>query len=552
MMNLRNHIIDRQLLEVSFQSRQQAVQHQQEISRICHNKLLPLIDLIFTRSCQGHEHIRIESIELDLGNIPPSKIEETLIDRLRQLLPDALMKKIRDASHGSGSTIDPRSTSPSTHAAVRHAAQTVSSVQSDLEVFIYFVEHGRMPWWAAKRTLSDIRQLVTRLVQEQPTAMAEALRVLIVYPDHIHRITYQLPDVVLRELVSLLQPKQADVVYNLNLDLYAVHHHRRLIPVSVPEFRITVWEHAFQYCAVPQKEIPCPDGYASADVGEPAGDDEQVKPQGIAASHRTFSPDAYRYTLSLMKKLAYRAGEENNLPVFTRQALECIRVLSGRKHPFRTASLIAVMKAVVKECLRSARSKVRVAESKDDALLATPKEVKKKPDAARIAEDERLEIGNAGLVLLWPFLTAFFEGIGLTKDKTFVTEDAARRGALLLQYMVTADTEMAEHELILNKLLCGLAIDEPLPAIVEPTATELEEMEHLLNTVANRWQALKGASGDALRRTFLIKNGLLSTQTNGWKLQIERSAVDMLLDKLPWSIGIVRLPWSKQILFVEW
>jgi hypothetical protein len=35
-------------------------------------------------------------------------------------------------------------------------------------------------------------------------------------------------------------------------------------------------------------------------------------------------------------------------------------------------------------------------------------------------------------------------------------------------------------------------------------------------------------------------------------LQVEQKAVDVLLNTLPWGIGVIKLPWMKEILHTEW
>lgn len=540
-MELQNHTIDRQLLEFSFPTRQQALQHQQEISGIYHQKLLPVIEQIFSRHSQGADHIRIEQLEVDLGTIAPAKLEETLIARLQQLLPDALMKKLREPNRGFNITSAMRVATRRDNE--QQVTKTISDQQSDLDLFIYYVECGRMPWWVPKKANRNLEQLVARLAHEQPASMDRALQALVPYGDCARRIIYQLDDTVLKTLLVVLQPTMAELIYRLNRDLYAIHQHRQLLPVGDSEFRVTIWQHAFQYCVSSQTE-----GSASL-----------LTPAGTAVKGQKFSSNIYRYIQSVVNKMAIAANPEYNGTDIALQIMESIRILSGRKFSFQTISFKTIMKTIVGERTVSARATTVPLTSTTTTVIHTPdgnltpvNNLQKKKPAVRSVEDERIQISNAGLVLLWPFLPAFFEGIGLTENKTFVTEDAARRGALLLQYMATRETATPEHELTLNKLLSGLDVDEPLPLTIDPTTSEKEEAEHLLNTVALRWEALKGTSGESLRRTFIIKDGILSAQTNGWKLQIEKSAVDMLVNKLPWSISIVRLPWTKQILFVEW
>jgi hypothetical protein len=50
----------------------------------------------------------------------------------------------------------------------------------------------------------------------------------------------------------------------------------------------------------------------------------------------------------------------------------------------------------------------------------------------------------------------------------------------------------------------------------------------------------------------LQRAGKLSRVDDGWLLQIEQKGVDVLLSYLPWGIGLIKLPWMTELLYVEW
>jgi hypothetical protein len=68
----------------------------------------------------------------------------------------------------------------------------------------------------------------------------------------------------------------------------------------------------------------------------------------------------------------------------------------------------------------------------------------------------------------------------------------------------------------------------------------------------SHWSAIGNTSVQGLRQTFLQREGYLSRKEDGWHLQVPKRTFDMLLDKLPWSISTIRLPWMETILWVEW
>ena len=163
-------------------------------------------------------------------------------------------------------------------------------------------------------------------------------------------------------------------------------------------------------------------------------------------------------------------------------------------------------------------------------------------------------VQNAGLVLLHPFLVRFFDQAGLVKEKQFVSQDARVRAVHLLQYIVTGEQQTPEQELFLNKLLCGLEPEYPVPSGIEITRQEIEESENLLNSVVGHWKALKKSSPEAVRSTFLRREGLVSREGmyGGWKVTIERNTFDVLLDRLPWGLSMVKMPWNSYLIHVEW
>ncbi|MEL6558852.1 MAG: contractile injection system tape measure protein [Bacteroidota bacterium] len=165
---------------------------------------------------------------------------------------------------------------------------------------------------------------------------------------------------------------------------------------------------------------------------------------------------------------------------------------------------------------------------------------------------EEAWINNAGLVLIWPFLPTLFKGLEWMEGNEFKSEELQHKAVWFLQFLVTGAVEADESELVLNKLLAGLKAETPVPAENHLSDEELKEGEHLLEVVIQNWSVLKGTSVDGFRATFLRKEGLMKKDFTGWKLHVERSTMDVLLEKLPWSYSVIKLPWVTEMIFVEW
>ncbi|NER80498.1 MAG: hypothetical protein F6K42_13160, partial [Leptolyngbya sp. SIO1D8] len=166
--------------------------------------------------------------------------------------------------------------------------------------------------------------------------------------------------------------------------------------------------------------------------------------------------------------------------------------------------------------------------------------------------DQDIYIQNAGLVLLWPFLSRFFETLELVQDNQFRTLQATHQAVLFLQYLTEAAVEPLEHALPLNKLLCGVDLADPVPSILDLSEIAQHECIALLTAVIQNWSVLKTTSVDGFRRAFLQRAGILRSHHGNWLLQVERQTYDVLIDQLPWSIRVVKLPWMEQVLYTEW
>jgi hypothetical protein len=182
----------------------------------------------------------------------------------------------------------------------------------------------------------------------------------------------------------------------------------------------------------------------------------------------------------------------------------------------------------------------------------------RRPAPAKRGEDEpqpftgESNIHNAGMVIVVPYIQRLFGLLELTVDGKFVSEDAAQRGVHLLQYVVTGEEATPEYQLVLNKLLCGIRGGVPIVPGISITDKEKTIIEQMLNGVITHWSALGTTSIDGLRETFLQRQGHLYFQDEAWQLKIPQKTFDMLLDRLPWSFALTKMPWMTQPLHVTW
>ncbi|MGZ8250583.1 contractile injection system tape measure protein, partial [Methylomagnum sp.] len=173
-------------------------------------------------------------------------------------------------------------------------------------------------------------------------------------------------------------------------------------------------------------------------------------------------------------------------------------------------------------------------------------------DPGELPPGESFYVDNAGVVLLWPFLSRYFQMLGLLEQNQFRDDDARSRAAYLLQYLATGAMDAPEPVLLLNKILCGAKTAGPLEPQLPPTEPERQLSEQLLYGVTQNWSKLRNTSIAGLRESFLQREGRLRRSDESWTLTVGGKAYDMLLDSLPWNISTLRLGWMDQPLFVKW
>ena len=161
-------------------------------------------------------------------------------------------------------------------------------------------------------------------------------------------------------------------------------------------------------------------------------------------------------------------------------------------------------------------------------------------------------ITNAGLVILWPFINQFFNMTNLLDGEKFKSEQEAVRATHLLQFLVTGKENHPEHDLYLNKIICGVPINTAIEHVLKLTEKEIEVANSLLVGVIGNWPGMGSTTVEALRETFLTREGLVSFEEEAIELRVQNKTVDILLDSLPWSYSIVKLPWMKKMIQVLW
>jgi hypothetical protein len=167
--------------------------------------------------------------------------------------------------------------------------------------------------------------------------------------------------------------------------------------------------------------------------------------------------------------------------------------------------------------------------------------------------EDGIYCSNAGLVLLHPFYKSLFKHTRQLQEDSFTSRQEQEKAVMMLYFIATGKTRPEEYELVIPKILCGIPLRESLGYESSWLSDDNKaEAENMMKAAIAQWSILKNTSIDGLREGFLQRSGKLYEKENSLLLTIESSGIDVLLDRLPWNLNIIKFPWLKALIRVEW
>ena len=180
-----------------------------------------------------------------------------------------------------------------------------------------------------------------------------------------------------------------------------------------------------------------------------------------------------------------------------------------------------------------------------------PPSPERPPDSPLHASDAgRLIIGNAGVVLLTPYLPLLFKRAEVVDPERFRDEGCAWQAVHMIENFTNPHDAGDQPTSPLSRVLCGLSETEDRAAKVSAEHRAL--CTEALQAAIRHWPDLQNMSVTALRETFLQRTGRLERREGVWRLTVERRSVDVLVDRVPWSFSVIKYPWMTAAVHVQW
>jgi hypothetical protein len=191
--------------------------------------LLPVIEAVLAELAPPGRQVRIPSLQLDLGEIDASALE----DELPRRLAGELRRAVADALRGGEAR-------PAPGVAWRGEAAARTELLERL------LAHGTVPFWAPPSARS-LEGMVVEMAGADPDGLAGTVRRLGRRTGVLHRLAAQLGDPALAAVVRALEPVHATLVLAYVRDLRRVHRAAPLVALSARRFGRLLWVLAHAY-----------------------------------------------------------------------------------------------------------------------------------------------------------------------------------------------------------------------------------------------------------------------------------------------------------------
>lgn len=541
----QRHIIKQQVLELEMSSKLNAMELQNQVSALYRSKIVPIIDATLSQLSDADTIHRIDCLEIDLGDLHPDTLETDLVSQFSAALFAQLAQHIPTSSTPSTQQASASPTSfsqsPSFLSQASAAASAAPSPQSNpltkttpptsphqalLERCQTFLYTGRVPWWSEPFNQKSLKESVDQLLAVSPQQFRALLLKSIKQEDVLQRILYQFSESTRMKILQLIAPTLSSAFQAYATDILRLKPQVTLLKgISAQRLTHIMWQGMLWEIALQQPSSP------SSIVSSATSSTTPLNITTVITANVLHIANQLRLNGQDLIQQLQSAAAHTHLPSHLPQALAQVPSQSVLHHTTSTHSTHSTATPLIQRSSAIAPT----------AKITFPEEA-----------TEDIYIQNAGLILLWPFLSRFFTKLQLITDNQFLTPQSRHQAALLLQYLVDASVAPVESALCLNKLLCGQHLSTPLPAELELTDTEQQDCENLLSAVIQYWSALGTISPAGLQEAFLQRQGVLRSRGDHWLLQVDHKPHDILLDSLPWSIKVVTFEWMAQTLYVEW
>ena len=553
-----NHIIQRQTVWMDQppqgSSKLPAFGLQERLSAYCRHTLPGVLESVFDGFADADMIIRLDTLDLDAGTISSVRFEEQLTQRIRQQAKQELTRLLNNPEPG-----DTR-------------VERYSRAERLEQQFWFFLHHGHLPLWADNEAVTRFSNWLM-----SPSAGSFRSQLRAILPDN---------SLVARRLISHCSDAALMRVFSSSTDeemtgklahLFQTIH-QKFSYLSAPTIREQYWLSRFRTVnSADSREAYLTDFY------------ESLYLLNVSANEKS---DRLLFYVTLLQIV--ESGKTKMLLAERKVSIKTLQQLidQAKNHKADTATKTdpnvgqpsqpdvvnepfsgdqctdnetTINEEITNQETQSppltgpgdnppmyADSLERAVVNRTDAVAKSTIKPTNQKQSETPLPDAEIYVSMAGIVLLHPFLATLFTEMDLIRNRLWVSPEASEKGVQVLAWLATGTEFCPEYTMPLLKLLCGLPMETVVSPDIALTDLEKELTTEVLEAVLTHWTVLKNTSPAGLQESFLQREGKLTAVDGGWRLSVERKTIDILLDKLPWGVSMVKLPWMPDLLFVDW
>ena len=487
----QDHIIQKVFVEITVNNKEKAYRIKDDINSFLSIDVFPEIEKYINdlEWKLAGQTLQIPRMELNL-EVKNSSLNTELKDKIAQLFKEELSETAQRSETSKQETEN------------NSEAFWIENQEKMVQTFIYFLENGYMPWWNSDK--KSIGFLETQTFDTLISAANFSKNIIsVLFKQHVQdRIINQLSDEQIAQLcMAILENKELKI--NLKADI--IHNISKL---NYPD-RIILWQLVLSM---------------------------------LSEYFRSSSSNLQEYLLQQILK-AKPAGfsKAKDLHQNWKTVVEIFPFIQENEI-FESIQSIQTIES----------SKKNIPDH--DENPRTPEEISNQDNAA-IHDDaianEGQYIRNAGLILIHPFMKTFFEHCELFDPETQRLIDP-ELCAHLLHYIATGTTNAPEYDMAFEKFLCNIPMNQTINRHIKLSRRHKTQAKNVIESVQHNWNPMKNSSAALLQNEFFQRSGKLVVTDHDYTLTVERKTQDILLEKLAWGIGLVKLPWKEKFMFVNW
>lgn len=494
------HKISKLIFEVALEGDQnQAKQQQSEIEQLLLKHVADVLDKALSKVDNPEDRLIIDKLEIDLDKFDFKNDKEKFFEDIASKVEHEIRKIHKE--HADQHAEQGKHISKNELTEQKSSNQSSIKSKDTTDLILYILRNGHLPWWADFEEKVNVKEFFKQYIKEPNNQISALLKDELVNPVFRKRMVNYLTEKELVDCVDVLTPK---LIYNKKLTVEKSK--------SSSSFKEEYFDLLLQLA--PQRT------------------NEQIV--------RVLKPllELFRENEVSIKSINFET-----LPL-KKNILSRLKLIQSSTEEIQSFELID-----------PAENSKQATKGQQSEEVSNEEDITKQQTNFNDEEIENsIEVNNAGLVLILSFLSRFFENIGIAKNKEFLSEEKQHYAVYLLHYIATGDQNIPqEHELFFEKLICGIDVNEVLKPCSRIDKNHNAEAEELLKAVIENWKALKSSSPQTLQTAFLQRPGYLIQRDDGaWSLHIERQTIDILLDRIPWTVSMNRLPFSNIMIYTEW